>query len=647
MRLKTVLLLTIFQFLEVCRGQRPRPSILNPGQLRPINSPDNSNQQPNPNDQPIDDLPPFTNPLTNRTPEDSFPTIGGRPAIRPMNINDKSNCMDDWPRCPVWAKTYDLCQSDSWGSWMQMNCKDSCGQCLKKCVDLWPGKDFCDLWNDWELCTDARWKTWMERNCKDTCKKCPETPELPKVCGVTPQNRIVGGIQAEPNSIPWQGALILKEGSRPFCGGTIICARFIMTAAHCMTIPAEDFVVLAGEHDLMVNMDFATSHEVEKINNHPEYNSRPWDYDFSILKLKDSIALTGDSKARAVCLPEGGDTSFSAGTEFVVSGWGTLSQSGMQPDQLHFVSVPWITDAVCQNAYNDINIITDRMICAGDIDNGGIDSCQGDSGGPLTWIDSNTDTVKLIGVVSWGIGCASAGRPGVYAELTSVLPWIKEMVGSCSNGLVTPDILARPACGMLEWVGDGYCDDDNNEGCDWDGGDCCNNAQQGWDRLCTECFCSDAATSNSTDCEDKLVGDGYCDDPNNHQECQWDGGDCCNNDEEGWDKYCNECECLDPNEVRVQARKMRLIKSMTSIDDEKSVRGRNFGETDQKYDPKDEKIGETNKGPNMVGRAQNKAANWFNSNRRPETPDMDMELQLLNKMGIQKRGVQELNLDYF
>ena len=110
-----------------------------------------------------------------------------------------------------------------------------------------------------------------------------------------------------------QVALILKDGTQPFCGGTIICAKFIMTAAHCMTIMtinAEDFVVLAGEHDLVVHMDFATRHEVEKIVIHPQFNNTAWDYDFAILELKDTIALTGASKARAACLPEAGDTIF-------------------------------------------------------------------------------------------------------------------------------------------------------------------------------------------------------------------------------------------------------------------------------------------------------------------------------------------------
>jgi trypsin len=58
------------------------------------------------------------------------------------------------------------------------------------------------------------------------------------------------------------------------------------------------------------------------------------------------------------------------------------------------------------------------MICAG-LTEGGKDSCQGDSGGPIVDADN-----VLIGTVSWGEGCAAAGKPGVYAHVASLLDYI-------------------------------------------------------------------------------------------------------------------------------------------------------------------------------------------------------------------------------
>lgn len=48
---------------------------------------------------------------------------------------------------------------------------------------------------------------------------------------------------------------------------------------------------------------------------------------------------------------------------------------------------------------------------------------QGDSGGPLTF------NKKLIGIVSFGVGCAEADMPGVYARVSTVRSWITEVTG--------------------------------------------------------------------------------------------------------------------------------------------------------------------------------------------------------------------------
>ena len=102
-------------------------------------------------------------------------------------------------------------------------------------------------------------------------------------------------------------------------------------------------------------------------------------------------------------------------------------------------------------------------------------------------------------------------------------------------------------CHDLNWKGDGYCDDENNNcGCEWDGGDCCGkNVDTSY---CYQCSCLDPAAPNKfKKClYPTWKGDGFCDDENNNCGCNWDGGDCCGKDVNT--SYCEECACLDPKQ---------------------------------------------------------------------------------------------------
>ena len=99
-----------------------------------------------------------------------------------------------------------------------------------------------------------------------------------------------------------------------------------------------------------------------------------------MLELMTPIKITGKSKAKAVSLPETTDVNFSPGTNFTVSGWGALCERCNSPSKLHHVTVPFVSDSDCGKAYD----LTPSMLCAGNIEDGGIDSCQGDSGGKNT-----------------------------------------------------------------------------------------------------------------------------------------------------------------------------------------------------------------------------------------------------------------------
>ena len=110
-----------------------------------------------------------------------------------------------------------------------------------------------------------------------------------------------------------------------------------------------------------------------------------------------------------------------------------LFQISGYPDKLQYVRVPVVKNADCErylDIIEELDEITDAMICAGYPVEGGKDSCGGDSGGPL--VCNNNGKAIIAGVVSWGNGCALPDYPGVYARTTHVLNWIKANMVSYS-----------------------------------------------------------------------------------------------------------------------------------------------------------------------------------------------------------------------
>lgn len=149
---------------------------------------------------------------------------------------------------------------------------------------------------------------------------------------------------------------------------------------------------------------------------HPSYNSATTDNDIALWKL--STAIPTSSTIGYITLPvQGSDPVTGAST--TTAGWGLLTESGSTlPANLRKVTVPVISRATCQSEYGT-SAVTTNMFCAG-LAAGGKDSCSGDSGGPII----DTATGVLIGLVSWGQGCAEAGFAGVYSRIGNYVTYI-------------------------------------------------------------------------------------------------------------------------------------------------------------------------------------------------------------------------------
>ncbi|XP_062818565.1 trypsin-3 [Anolis carolinensis] len=233
--------------------------------------------------------------------------------------------------------------------------------------------------------------------------------------GYEDDDKIIGGYECPPHSQPWQVFLTYGPGYR-WCGASLINERWIISAAHCYKNP-RTLVAHLGEHNTLSEEGTEQHIQVEKAIPHPQYNSRNIDNDFMLIKLAQPVTFNAFVQPIEIS-----PTCPIVGTQCVVSGWGNLQTAGVEyPDALQCLDVPILSESTCHAAYP--GRITSNMFCAGYTE-GGKDSCQGDSGGPLVC------NGKLTGVVSWGIGCAQKGYPGVYAPVCNYKAWIEEVLAN-------------------------------------------------------------------------------------------------------------------------------------------------------------------------------------------------------------------------
>ncbi|XP_064029161.1 transmembrane protease serine 5 [Pogoniulus pusillus] len=247
------------------------------------------------------------------------------------------------------------------------------------------------------------------------CSECGQRPGAP---------RVVGGRDVPLGRWPWQ--VSLYQGSQHHCGGSVVAPEWIVTAAHCVhssrPLPASPWRVLAG----MVSHSSVGQQAgvpVQKVISHPLYNGSSLDYDIALLKLQGPLRFS--DAIRAVCLPPL-QQDLLQGTQCWVSGWGyTRPDQGQVAGTLKEALVPLIGTKRCNSSCMYRGELSARMLCAGH-PQGRVDACQGDSGGPLVCQDKLT--WRLVGIVSWGQGCAEPNRPGVYTNVAQLLPWIHHTI---------------------------------------------------------------------------------------------------------------------------------------------------------------------------------------------------------------------------
>jgi len=250
--------------------------------------------------------------------------------------------------------------------------------------------------------------------------------------------RIVGGTEARPNSHPW--IVSMQQYGSHFCGGSLVrvsetkeMSDIVITAAHCVYDGVYRLEIAAGAHDLdnpsNTQQKVKVSYTSTQVKYHPAYNPTTTMNDIAIIKLDKPINFT--DAIQPACLPEANEIVSSG--DATVAGWGLTRENGDVSNILMQVGVPIINNRECAALYKPsrITIDSNAMLCGG-YKQGGKDACQGDSGGPFVVKKAN-GAYTLQGVVSFGIGCARPGMPGVYTNVASYRSWINSYIRIMSD----------------------------------------------------------------------------------------------------------------------------------------------------------------------------------------------------------------------
>ncbi|KAM4797281.1 chymotrypsin-like elastase family member 1 [Rhinophrynus dorsalis] len=237
--------------------------------------------------------------------------------------------------------------------------------------------------------------------------------------------RVVGGSNAAKNAWPWQISLQYLSGSSWYhtCGGSLIRADRVLTAAHCVDRTVS-FRVVLGEHNLSQNDGTEQYISVSKIVKHANWNPSnvAAGYDIAVLHLASSATL--NSYVKVAQLPSDGAV-LANNYGCIITGWGMTSTNGSLAATLQQAPLPVVAHSTCSSGSYWGSTVKSTMVCAGG--DGVRSGCQGDSGGPLNCAVNGVYQVHGVTSFVSSSGCNAYLKPTVFTRVSAYIGWINNV----------------------------------------------------------------------------------------------------------------------------------------------------------------------------------------------------------------------------
>jgi trypsin len=256
-------------------------------------------------------------------------------------------------------------------------------------------------------------------------------------------NNIVGGVPANTNQFPFMVSLDICGSS---CGGFLLSATHVGTAAHCFGVNASASCITAqaGTKDVSSSAN-GQIRNASSFNVNSNYNPTTLQFDAAVITLSSPFNVDNTAVRIAPLETNSSNLPLPNATVYV-AGWGDTQTGGpASPSSLLVVDLPYFNFTNCNTTYNG-SLASGIQICAGG--QAGKDSCQGDSGGPLFTTANLIDPIdaKIIGIVSFGgQNCAITGTPGVYSDVPGFANAFFQQVIGLSASVAASSVLPSSA----------------------------------------------------------------------------------------------------------------------------------------------------------------------------------------------------------
>ncbi|XP_041769590.1 chymotrypsin-1-like [Anopheles merus] len=223
----------------------------------------------------------------------------------------------------------------------------------------------------------------------------------------------LGGSNVEGKKVPYLVSITVN--SKPFCGGSIIADRWILTAAHCFSgNMVKNAAVRVETNNFTAS---GTLYRIDRAIAHETFFPGAFRDDAGLLRLRSPLKFGERVKKIELLLQIVPNNA-----TLTLVGRGSISQDRKKPKITQIIKAKNIALKLCRKMQPDA--IYPGHLCTFAKKGKGV--CDGDSGGPVVWYG------RQVGIVSWSKGCA-AGYSDVHARISYFLPWIKATIAANSD----------------------------------------------------------------------------------------------------------------------------------------------------------------------------------------------------------------------